>query len=173
MYSLQLLILGHRRHGKDTAAELLATELGLSYRSSSLAAAEKAVYPALRYRYGYQSLEECFANRDNHRAEWYELIARYNRPPSRLAQEILSEADIYVGMRSSRGLAACKESDLFDYIITVDASKRLPLESPDSMDIDVFSEADIILDNNGSEEVLPYNVRAVATQIKKETGYGS
>lgn len=172
MYSPRILILGHARHGKDTAAELLASELGLSFRSSSLAAAEKAVYPVLQRRYGYQTLEECYADRGNHRAEWHELIAAYNHPAYRLAREILDEVNIYVGMRSKRELNACKDMGLFDYIVTVDASKRMFLEGSNSLNINVRGEADYIIDNNGSEEVLPYNVRAIAKQIK-EAPYGS
>lgn len=123
--TLKLLILGKGRHGKDTVAEILRDEYGLSFMSSSLACAEKVVYPAIKDTHNYRSVEECFNDRHNHRELWAQLISAYNyADPSRLAREILSECDVYVGMRSQREFEAARH--LFDHIIWVDASLRLP-----------------------------------------------
>ena len=43
----------------------------------------------------------------------------------------------------------CIRQNIFDLIVWVDASGRLPLENPDSFNIDI-SLADIIINNNSS-----------------------
>jgi hypothetical protein len=80
------------------------------------------------------------------------LICEYNiDDKSRLAKGILENNDAYVGMRDSREIKECISQGWFDLIICVDASKRLPLESKESFNIDI-NDADIIVDNNGSFE---------------------
>ena len=96
----KLLIIGHQRHGKDTLAEILNEEFGLRFKSSSLSAAEIFIYDELKYKYEYKTPEECFEDRVNHRAEWYNMICDYNKDDkARLAKGILESADCYVGMR--------------------------------------------------------------------------
>lgn len=144
----KVLILGHGRHGKDTVAELMA-ERGLSFASSSLYAAEKVVRPALaEVGITYDSLEECYADRVNHRAFWYDQISAFNGGgKSRLAELILENHDVYVGMRSQREYVA--SLPLFDYVVWVDASKRgLPPEPRDSFDIDYDPLIMQLIDNN-------------------------
>jgi dephospho-CoA kinase len=148
----KLLIIGHMRHGKDTLAEIFNEHFGLRFKSSSLAAAEIFIYDELKDKYGYTSPEECFEDRVNHRPEWYEMICSYNEQDrAKLAKGILKSADCYVGMRDRGEILECIRQGLFDLIIWVDASKRLPLESPDSFNID-SSCADIIIENNGTYE---------------------
>lgn len=140
------------RHGKDTLAELLNENFGLKFVSSSQAAADIFIYDELKDNYGYNTPEECFIDRVNHRAEWYDLICEYNKADkARLAKGILEMADCYVGMRDRDEINECKKQGLFDLIIWVDASERLPLESPESFNIDK-SQADIVVDNNGTFE---------------------
>lgn len=140
------------RHGKDTLAEIFNENFGLRFKSSSLAAAEIFIYDELKDRYGYNTPEECFEDRVNHRAEWYNLICDYNKEDrAKLAKGILVSADCYVGMRDRDEISECINQGLFDLIIWVDASKRLPLESSDSFNID-SSCADIIIENNGTYE---------------------
>ncbi len=132
MGNIKVLIVGYARHGKDTFAEML----GLPFNSSSEAAMELAIYPILQAKYNYQSMAECFEDRVNHRKEWHDLIKAYNTPDkTRLAREILKENDVYVGMRCSEEVQACIEQKIFDTIIWVDASGRLPPESKDSISI--------------------------------------
>lgn len=144
----KLLILGSARHGKDTLAEILNQRFGYVFQSSSQSAADIFIYEELKGKYGYKNSVECFDDRVNHRAEWYEMICEYNKvDKARLAKEILKKSDCYVGMRDSEEIKACMEQDLFDLIIWVDASDRLPLEDSDSFNIDI-SVADIIISNN-------------------------
>jgi len=146
----KILVVGHARHGKDTVAQILKDGWGLNFCSSSYAAAEKVVFPVLSKEYGYTTLEECYADRVNHRSEWKALITEYNAfDKTRLAKEIMSENDIYVGMRCHKELGACVEAKIFDHIVWVDASYRKEPE-PISSNTIKKENADYVLDNNGS-----------------------
>jgi|ERR1035437_649053 dephospho-CoA kinase len=161
----KLLFLGHKRHGKDTMAEILNQNFGLKYISSSQAAADIFIYNELKVKYSYKSPEECFEDRVNHRAEWYELICWYNKEDkAKLAKQILTNSQCYVGMRDREEITECIKQELFDLIIWVDASERLPLESPDSFNIDK-SCADIIIDNNGTFDEFKTRVARVGKII--------
>ena len=97
--------------------------------------------------------------RFNHRDEWYNLICDYNiDDKARLAKDIIKKADCYVGMRDRGEIEECMKQGLFDLIVWVDASERLPLEPADSFNIDK-SCADIIIDNNGTEEQFRVRVK--------------
>jgi hypothetical protein len=147
-----ICLLGHCRHGKDSLAELLEKDFNLKFKSSSQAAADIFIFDELKDKYGYETPEQCFEDRVNHRAEWYEMICDYNKEDrARLAKGILTLTDCYVGMRDRHEITECIKQELFDLIIWVDASERLPLESPESFNIDK-SCADIIIDNNGTYE---------------------
>jgi hypothetical protein len=146
----KILIIGHARHGKDSFAEILREDFGLKFLSSSQAASDIFIYSSLKDKYGYTSPEECFLDRVNHRAEWYDLICDYNKKdPARLAKEILKITDCYVGMRSSIEIEECLKTGIIDLVIWVDASGRLPLEDKSSFDINK-SCADLIIENNDS-----------------------
>jgi hypothetical protein len=149
---MKVLILGNARHGKDTLAELFNQYFGLTFMSSSQASADFFLYNQLKDKYGYTSSEECFEDRVNHREEWYQAICNYNKDNrARLAQDILSRSNCYVGMRDKEEFNECVKQKLFDIIIWVDASKRLPLEPGTSFNINM-SDADIIVENNGTFE---------------------
>jgi hypothetical protein len=146
---MKILILGTARHGKDTLAELLNEDFGMTFKSSSEMANELFIYDELKTKYGYNSIEECFVDRMNHREEWYLMICGYNmEDKARLSKDIIAHHDCYVGMRDLEEFEASK--DLFDVIIWVDASKRLPTnEVTNKISID---EAHIVLTNNGTFE---------------------
>ncbi|MDR7061994.1 MULTISPECIES: hypothetical protein [unclassified Sphingopyxis] len=147
----RLLILGHARHGKDTVAEILRDKHGFDFRSSSFFVAEQVVRPELARRgIVYDSLEDCYADRVNHRATWRDIIADYNEAdPSRLSAAILEVADVYVGMRTHREFVASYH--LFDEVAWVDASGRgVPPEGSDSMDIEYNPALMLRIDNNGA-----------------------
>lgn len=158
---MKLLIIGHARHGKDTVAEMIAQDFGLTFESSSQAAADIFIYERLKDKYGYKTPEECFEDRVNHRAEWHDLICEYNaEDKARLAKGILERADMYVGMRSSAEIRECLEQDLFEYVIGV-YDPRKPHEPKDSFDIDLFADADLIIPNGSSLEDLHNRVHCI------------
>ncbi len=154
----KILIIAHKRWGKDTLAEILRDNFGLKFESSSQAAADIFIFDKLKGKYGYETSEQCFEDRVNHRSEWYEMICEYNKEDrARLAKGILENSDCYVGMRDREEINECIKQGLFDLIIWVDASKRLEEEGKDSFNIDV-SCADIIVDNNGTVEEFTQRV---------------
>ena len=151
---MKILLIGHARHGKDTVSEMLVYLMGLTFRSSSDFVNERAVFPVLAPKYGYQTLDECYQDRVNHRKEWYELLREYNGDdPARLGRELFEEYDIYCGLRHREEFQAMKDESLFDVCIWIDAGKRLPPESLESMTL-TKEDADIVVDNNGSLEDL-------------------
>jgi hypothetical protein len=148
----KLLLVGNMRHGKDSMAEILGENFGLKFKSSSQAAADIFIYDKLKVKYGYKTSEECFEDRVNHRSEWYDMICEYNlNDKAKLAKGILEITDCYVGMRDRNEISECINQGLFDLIVWVDASDRLPLEDSSSFNIDKAC-ADVILDNNGTYE---------------------
>lgn len=166
---MKILILGNARHGKDTLAELFNTHFGLTFMSSSKAAADFFLYDKLKSKYNYTSPDECFEDRVNHRDEWYTEICDYNKNNrARLASDILSKVDCYVGMRDKAEFDECIKQNLFDLIIWVDASGRLPLEPGTSFNIDKDC-ADIIVENNGTyQDFVKKSIRIGKLIFKKK-----
>ncbi len=163
----KLCIVGSARWGKDSMAEILEEYFELKFKSSSQAAADIFIYDALKEKYGYNTPEECFEDRVNHRSEWYELICDYNiEDKARLAKDILKHTDVYVGMRDSREIKECIKQNLFDLIIWVDASDRLPQEDKSSFNIDK-SDADIIIENNGTYDEFKEKVIRLGKSLLK------
>ncbi len=159
---MKIIICGNARHGKDTVADLIYPD---GWVSSSAFVNEFLMYPLLKDLYGYKTLQECFADRVNHRQEWYETIKAYNTPDlAKLGRVILSKHDMYVGIRNIAELTAIKEQKLVDLVIWVDAAKRLPSEPTTSNTITV-DDADYVLDNNGTLEELAQNVHTLKQQL--------
>ena len=149
----KVLILGHGRHGKDTVAAVLA-QYGLSGSSSSqFVAGYVRNYLQDRAIVYYPDPYLAWEDRHNFRASWRAAIDEYNREdPARLTREILSYDDVYTGMRTIREYEAAK--DLFDVVLWVDASERLPLEPSTSMELEYCSETMRYLNNNGTVDEL-------------------
>jgi hypothetical protein len=163
----KLLIIGNMRHGKDSMAEILQDKFGLKFKSSSEAAAEIFIYDELKGKYGYKTPFECFEDRVNHRSEWYDLICDYNSVDrAKLAKGILEYADCYVGMRDSGEIKECIKQNLFDLIVWVDASERLPLEDVSSFNI-TKSDADVIIENNSTFEEFKEKVIRLGNALIK------
>lgn len=182
---LKIILVGHGRHGKDTAAEMLRDQHGLRFMSSSLFCAEKVMLPAFEKALGFQpykNAEDCFddrhatngndrgarwvmgVGRDNRRF-WFNSIRDYCTPDkARLAREIFADHDMYVGIRDRRELWAAQ---LIPNVLTVwvDASGRLPPEDGGSMNIEPWM-ADVVLDNNGTLEDLSASVANLMLQVK-------
>ena len=160
-----IYIVGHGQHGKDTVAETLRDNFGFTFTASSWFMAEKVVFPALKDKYGYETAEQCFNDRRNHRAEWFDLIDKANPNGTELSEAIFKHNDIYVGIRNKRELDAVKADSRFDpLIIWVDASDRLGPEPSDSMGITI-NDADYVVDNNGTVEDLVDNISTLAYQL--------
>lgn len=144
----KLLLVGSARHGKDTVAEILKEEFGYTFKSSSQAAADIFIYDRLKDKYNYSTSEECFEDRVNHRAEWYNLIVEYNREDrAKLAKGIMASCDIYVGMRDNEEIEECLRQGVFELIIGI-YDPRKPEESRDSFNINLWEKADIIIPNS-------------------------
>jgi hypothetical protein len=100
---MRLAIVGPGQSGKTTAARWFAEHTPLRYVESTSAAAAKVVcgHPSMGDRYG--SLEECYADRRNHRRQWRDIILEYNRPDGlRLYREMAAENDVLDGIRDAR-----------------------------------------------------------------------
>lgn len=161
---MKILIIGHARHGKDTLANALSFWYGLNYKGSSEAASEIFIYDALKEKYGYKTPVECFNDRVNHRAEWYDLICEYNSlDRARLAKAIMFDNNIYVGMRSNDEIDECLRQRIFDLIIGV-YNPRLPEEGKDSFNINLWQKSDIIIPNAGTTTDLFY--KAIKLRLK-------
>lgn len=163
---MNVLIIGHKSHGKDEAGARLARLLECQYLSSSLFMCERAVLPTLAPLYEYTSVEDCYADRDNHREEWFNLIYEYNRlSPTRTADELLKEASIYVGMRNRIEFNANMDKGNFDVVLWVEAGKRKEKEPHESMEL-TEEDADYVVDNNGSVEDLQAQLVYYASLIR-------
>ena len=166
-YLPKLLVIGHGRHGKDTVCEYLNKHMRFDFKSSSKFCSERFIFDMLKDRYGYANEEECYADRHDHRAEWYNAICDYNLPDAaRLGREIFAAHDIYCGLRNKKEFHAMKNTKVFDYAIWVDRSDHLPVESKDSMSLEQWM-ADFTIDNNGTLEELHFNINELMHTILK------
>lgn len=169
---MKIMIMGHKDHGKDTVCEMLERH-GYTWVSSSEFMCENVVYPALREKYNYESPEQCHADRDSHRNEWYQLIADFNTPDkTALAKAIYAEHAVYCGIRHIEEFSAIKAAKLFDYAVWVDASDRLPAEDESSCTV-TKDMADFVIDNNAdlsalNDEVIKTIRRLEHLEAKKE-----
>ena len=165
----RILIIGHARHGKDTVAEMIRDQMGLTFESSSEFVGRECVWPTWGCE-RYETFEECFEDRvtEENRIVWGNLIAAYCTPnKSRIAEEILEGNDMYVGMRRIDEWQASVK--LFDYTIWVDACKRKPLENILSNEM-TPAHADLYIDNNGPEENLKVVIDGLQLKLHSE-GY--
>lgn len=149
---MKLFVIGHGRHGKDTVAEFVREKYGLTFESSSMFCAEHVVTPWLeKMGITYDSLDECYEDRVNHRMDWYEAIRAYNKDDeSKLSTAIFASYDMYVGIRSRIEFLAARH--LSDLSIWVEASERWPDIDPTCKIL--REDCDIIIDNNGTIEEL-------------------
>ena len=128
------------------------------------------IYNDLKDKYNYTSEEECYADRHNHRKEWYDAICDYNvTDGAALGREMFAEYDIYCGLRNKREFFAMKNTSVFDYAIWVDRTDHLPTESKDSMSLEQWM-ADYTIDNNGDLQRLKKNVHILMQTIFKNQG---
>jgi hypothetical protein len=144
-----ILIIGHKEHGKTTFSELLSKYTGYKYVDSSLFACKVFVFDKLKDIYNYKTIDDCYSDRRNKRDVWFNLINDYNRiEKTKLVEDILKSHQIYVGLRSSDQIQNAIKRGLFDLIIGV-YNDRLEHENKNSLDYDIFKYSDIIIYNNG------------------------
>lgn len=160
-----LLVIGHADHGKDSVAELLQRNYDFKFKSSSMFVLEECIWDDWG-RHHYPTMESCYLDRDNHRPEWYNRIAAYNTPDkTRTATTMLSRGyDLYVGMRAIDEYQACVAAEVFDHVVWVDASKRLPPEPSTSFTIP-YDPSMLVVDNNGPEYLLNGEVDNLVLQF--------
>ncbi len=166
-HRFKILVIGHGGHGKDTVSAMLRDLYGFSFTSSSMFCAERVIMPAMAGG-RYATVEECFEDRVNRRAEWYRLIRDFNRPdPSALGRAIFEEHDVYCGLRSKAELHALMNARAVDFVIWVDRSDNVAPEGRDSCTVEPWM-AHYVLDNNGTLEDLEFNVRQLMSTILEE-----
>lgn len=177
--NLNLMIVGYARHGKDTVADMLKDHYGFHFVSSSYFMAERVILPKMLEAWDifndeergrnrsqpvwppYADLDECYADRVNHRQYWYDTIAAANEEdPSYLSREIFSEYDLYVGNRNRREFNAAKCAGLFDFSVWIDRSEHEGLEDKSSNTLEPWM-TDYTLDNNGTPEQTLRNVHSL------------
>ena len=147
---MKFMVLGFAQSGKDTFADYVAKEYSLKFKSASMLIAEKIIMPKFPSR--YSSVEECYADRVNHRAIWAKLLEEYiENDKTRFIREVLSESEIYCGLRSPTELLAAKKENLFDLSIWID--RNMCFEDKSSCGL-TKHYADIIIENNGSLQDL-------------------
>jgi len=168
MKDIHLYIIGHARHGKDTVGKILSRDYKLDPCDSSWFMAERAVFPALKHKYGYNTVLDCYTDRFNHRREWFKLIEDANPFGYEISVELFKKHRVYTGMRSARELNAVREHpDLNPFVVWVDASRRLPPESPESMTVSKL-DADYIIDNNGEPSLLHPQIATLMSVVLPE-----
>jgi len=167
----KLLVVGHGRHGKDTVCELLE-KYGYTFQSSSKFCSELFIFNDLKDKYGYADEEECYADRHNHRTEWYNMIHDYCKDDlARLGRNLFAQNNIYCGLRNKREFFAMQNEEIFDYAIWVDRCDHLPTEDPSSMSIEQWM-CDYTIDNNGDLARLERNVDTLIRTIFRNQGLG-
>ena len=123
----------------------------------------------LKKKYNYNDEEECYADRHNHRAEWYNAICDYNQlDAAKLGRAIFQEHDIYCGLRNKREYFAMRNTGVFDYAIWVDRSDYLPPESEESMSLKPWM-ADYHIDNNGTLNDLEFWIKDLMSYLHSKT----
>ena len=113
---MKIGICGMGRAGKDTAAEFLRDEYGLRYTHGTSRSAAMIVWVAMTKRgINYDTVDECFDDRRNHRELWAKIIGRHNAgEPTRMYRECLAHQDILTGIRWRNEFAACKAAGICD-----------------------------------------------------------
>ena len=160
MNDIKININGYARHGKDTVREMFQKH-GLRGSNTSMMYAKHIQENGL-IKY-YATPEECYEDRVNHRADWYNIIRSVD-DDSYWVKKCLEENDIYTGHRDRGEFERSKH--LFDVTIWVDASRRgLSKEDSSSCNLDVQGH-DFVIDNGLTLELTEIQVELILLFIK-------
>ena len=92
---MKFMLLGFAQSGKDTFADYVVKEYSLKFKSASMLIAEKIIMPKFPGR--YNSVEECYADRVNHRAVWAKLLEEYiEDDKTRFIRESIMDGFLFV-----------------------------------------------------------------------------
>jgi len=161
---MNTIICGLGSHGKDTFVEELVRYSYLKFTSSSQFALDLFIWDTWGIK-NYDTKEQCFNDRRNHRNVWFDLVSQYNMPNrARLISEIFKENDIYCGLRCKEELQEATSQGLVDLTIWVDASDRLPDEKDSSCTI-TPEMCDLVIGNNSDKSHLVRQAQSVAQMI--------
>lgn len=159
----KIVVVGYAGHGKDTVANRLASRHGFDYKASSMYCAEHIIFPKMYHL--FSSVQTCYNVRDDWRPEWRAAIEEYlTDDQARLGRKLLSDHDIYCGIRSVAEMEAVHDAGIADLVVWVDATERLPDEPLSSCEINK-SYADIVIENNGEEIELLEKVDRLAALL--------
>lgn len=119
---MKLGICGPGRCGKDTAAEYLRDKFGLRYTHGTSRWAMNLVWSRMtQMGFSYDTPEECFEDRHNHRNLWKRIIQQHNADDKvRMYRECLAHQDILTGIRLADELWACRQAGLCDTWIWIE-----------------------------------------------------
>lgn len=155
---MKILVCGHSGHGKGEFCKLL----GLSTASSS-----EVATPYVFERWGYHHYateQECHADRRNFKQKWFGIIQEFNAPDrTALARMVLKDHDVYDGMRCVREFDACREAQLFDLTVWVDASERVAPQDAGSCTI-TQDMCGVLVTNNEGLDLLALKARTFISE---------
>ena len=162
----RLLIIGHARHGKDTAAEYLRDAHGYKFASSSEWCGVNFLWPVWG-KHLYASPKEMFEDRGNHRPKWAELISEFNTPDKVATVRGMFHDGfrVYVGMRKRDEFEAAMAGKWFDHVMWIDRSAHLPDEPSTSMEL-TREDANVFIDNNYTSRFTRNRLDAFARSLK-------
>lgn len=162
---MRIAVCGYGEHGKDTVSHMLSEMLGLKYAVSTSEAAAQVVFQLWGRHNGYDTAQDCWDDRREHRVRWANIIWDYNQPDGlTLYREMISDNDILNGIRRRNELVACVAAGLVHHSVWVDASKRLSAE-PSASCVLSADDCDFVLDNNGDQDDLYNNVVSLTDKL--------
>lgn len=152
---MQIAICGPGRAGKDDASNWFKEHTSLRYVESTSQAATSLVFKQLANKYGYKSVEECFADRHSHRVEWARIIWAHNSihfgNGITLYTDMLEHSDILNGIRKAGELHICRLRNLIDLAIWIERPGKTEVGS---MTL-TASHCDITVINDESSKTYP------------------
>ncbi len=169
MFSLKVLVIGHKQHGKGTFAKIATERFGIPSMGTSRFATLH-MFNLMKDEHGYLTPEACYEDRGNHREFWFTELRRYNDINlSQLIEDIYLKHPIAEGLRNREEFEEVKRKKIVDLIVWIDAAERKPLEDAQSMEL-TRDDAHVIIDNNTTEAEFIERVVAFLTVL---TGQGN